>query len=132
MEHGDLTPEDFEADIRTMITELIGGYAPVEGSDVLFQDSKAVVGKCPRCGFPVIERDKGFFCQNRSCNFALWKDDRFFEKKGKRLTSAIAGSLLNEGKALLKGCFSESKGKKYDATVMLEDDGERTGFRLLL
>ncbi len=74
---------------------------------MLFQDSSTVVGKCPRCGYPVIEREKGFFCQNRACHFALWKNNRFFESKRKKLTGAVAEALLNDGKALLKGCFSE-------------------------
>lgn len=131
VERGVFSPESFEADIRAMVSDLISGYEPVDGSDVLFQDSRTVVGKCPRCGFPVIEREKGFFCQNRECSFALWKNNRFFENKRKKLNSSVAEALLNEGKALLKGCFSESKGKSYDATVLLEDDGERTSFRLV-
>ena len=130
VERGDLSPEDFEADNRTMIVELIGSYVPVEGSAVLFQDSRAVIGKCPRCGYPVIERDKGFFCQNRSCSFALWKNNRFFSAKRKELNSEVASALLNDGRAELKGCYSETKKKSYDATVLLEDDGERPSFRI--
>ena len=131
VERGELSAENFEADIQSMVGDLIDNYTPVDGSEVLFQDSQAVVGKCPRCGFPVIEREKGFFCQNRECSFALWKNNRFFESKRKKLNSAVVEELLNEGKALLKGCFSENKGKSYDATVLLEDDGERTSFRLV-
>ena len=131
VERGDLSPEDFEADIRTMIAELIGGYIPVEGSAVLFQDSRAIIGKCPRCGYPVIERGKGFFCQNRSCSFALWKSNRFFESKRKELDSEVASALLNDGSVLLTNCFSERTGKNYNATVILEDDGERPSFRMV-
>ena len=114
-----------------MIAELIGGYVPVEGSAVLFQDSRAIIGKCPRCGYPVIERDKGFFCQNRSCSFALWKSNRFFESKRKELDSEVASALLNDGSVLLTDCFSERTGKNYNATVILEDDGERPSFRMV-
>ena len=131
IERGELPPASFDGDIAAMVSELIGSYEPVEGADVLFQDSKTVVGKCPRCGYPVIEREKGFFCQNRSCSFALWKENRFFENKRKTLDSAVAAALLNEGRARLKGCYSEKKGKSYDATVLLEDDGERPSFRLV-
>ena len=131
IEHGELTPDSFDGDIADMVRELIGSYEPAEGSDVLFRDSRTVVGKCPRCGYPVIEREKGFFCQNRDCRFALWKSNRFFESKHKALNSEVASALLKEGKALLKGCFSEKKGKSYDATVMMEDDGERVGFRMV-
>ena len=129
IERGTLTPESFDTDIEQLVRELIDSYTPVSGSEVLFQDSKAVVGKCPRCGFPVVEREKGFFCQNRTCHFALWKKDRFFEKKRKTLDSEVAAALLNEGRVLLTGCFSERTGKSYDATVVLDDDGERSSFR---
>jgi hypothetical protein len=106
-------------------------YSAVDGSEVLFQDSRAVIGKCPRCGFPVVEREKGFFCQNRGCSFALWKNNRFFTAKRKELDSEVASALLNDGRAELKGCYSENKKKSYDATVLLEDDGERPSFRMV-
>ena len=130
VERGDLAPESFDADIASMVKELVGTYSAVDGSEVLFQDSRAVIGKCPRCGFPVVEREKGFFCQNRGCSFALWKNNRFFSAKRKELNSEVASALLNDGRAELKGCYSETKKKSYDATVLLEDDGERPSFRI--
>ena len=131
IEHGEISPEDFDADISAMVRELINTYKPVDGSDVLFQDSHAVIGKCPRCGHPVAEKEKGFFCENRDCRFILWKENKFFSSKRKKITSGVAAALLNDGKAQLKNCWSEKKGKTYDATVILEDDGERTGFKLV-
>ena len=114
-----------------MVKELIATYTPAQGSAVLFQDSRAIIGKCPRCGYPVIERDKGFFCQNRSCSFALWKNNKFFESKRKKLDSEVASALLNDGRAMLTDCFSERTGKSYNAAVILEDDGERPSFRIV-
>ena len=131
VEQGSLSPVQFEAEIAAFISDLIQDYKPDEGSDLLFSDSKAVIGKCPRCGFPVVEREKGFFCENRDCRFALWKDNKYFTAKRKKITCELAEALLNEGKAFLKSCYSEKTGKSYDATVLLEDDGERTSFRLV-
>ncbi len=131
IEHGEQSPESFDKDITSMVKELIATYTPAQGSAVLFQDSHAVVGKCPRCGYPVIEREKGFFCQNRSCSFALWKNNRFFESKRKVLDSEVASALLNDGRAMLTDCFSEKTGKSYNAAVILEDDGERPSFRMV-
>ena len=131
VERGEISPEDFEAEIREMLSQLVRDYTPVAGADVLFGTGGTAVGKCPRCGRPVVERSKGFFCENRDCRFVLWKDSRFFTAKHKRLTAAIAGALLEDGRALLKDCFSEKTGKSYTATVLLEDDGERTGFKLV-
>ena len=131
IEHGELLPESFDADIAEMVRELIGTYSPVDSYEVLFRDSRAIVGKCPRCGYPVIERKKGFFCQNRGCRFALWKDSRFFESKRKELDTEVAAALLNDGSVLLTDCYSEKTGKSYNATVFLEDDGEHALFRMV-
>ena len=130
VERGELSPEDFDADVESMISDLVHSYTPVNGSEVLFSEKGAAVGKCPRCGFPVEEREKGFFCRNPSCSFNLWKENSFFTRKQKSITSAVAEALLNDGKVFLKDCYSEKKGKTYDATILLDDDGERTSFRV--
>lgn len=131
IEQGQLTPSQFESGIGAFLSALIQEYMPDEGSDLLFSDSKTIIGKCPRCGFPVVERAKGFFCENRECHFALWKENKYFSAKRKKMTADLAEVLLNDGKAPLKGCYSEKTGKSYDATVLMEDDGERTSFRLV-
>ena len=73
---------------------------------------------------------RSFFCENRDCGFALWKNSRFFAAKKKKLTREIAAALLNGGRVKLTGCASEKTGKTYDAVVTLEDDGVKTAYRL--
>ena len=77
------------------------------------------------------ESPKGFFCENRACSFVLWKNSRFFTAKKKVLTKSLAAALLKNGRAPLKGCYSEKTGKTYDASVLLEDDGQRTGYKMV-
>ena len=96
-----------------MTKSLINTYKPIKGSDVLFPSTQEVIGKCPRCGNDVTENKKGFCCLNKTCGFALWKDNKFFTAKKKKLTKAIAIELLKNGKANLKGCYSEKTGKTY-------------------
>ena len=103
----------------------------IDGSQVLFPSARETVGRCPRCGGAVTERKQGFFCENAECRFALWKNSKFFTVKKKNLTRAVASALLKDGKAKLAGCYSEKTGKTYDATVLLEDTGEKTNFKLL-
>ncbi len=131
VERGELSPEDFMAGIAAMVDELVKTYRPVPGAEVLFPSGKEAVGPCPRCGGAVIESKKGFFCENREYRFVLWKDSKFFTAKKKALTKAAATALLNKGRVRLTGCFSEKTGKTYDATVVLEDDGERTNYKLV-
>ena len=48
-----------------------------------------IIGVCPNCGKPVVEREKGWFCENRECRFVLWKDNAFFKRLGKRLDGSM-------------------------------------------
>ena len=76
------------------------------------------------------EIKRGFFCENKECSFVLWKENRFFAAKKKELTKSVAADLLQKGSARLKGCYSSKTGTTYDATVVLEDDGKHTNFKL--
>ena len=131
IEGGQLAPDSFMDGIAAMLSELIQTYRPIPGAEVLFPTGRDAVGKCPRCGADVSETPKGFFCENRSCTFALWKNSKFFSAKKKALTKALAAELLKSGRAPLKGCWSEKTGKTYDAVVVLEDDGQRVGYKLV-
>ncbi len=130
VERGELSPEEFMESIAAMVKGLVSTYQPVPGAAVLFPSDREAIGPCPRCGEDVVENKKGFFCENRECRFALWKDSKFFSAKRKKLTKAIAAALLNQGQVKLTGCYSEKTGKTYNATVVLEDNREKTNFRL--
>ena len=131
IERGEIAPDSFMDGIAAMLNELVQTYKPIPGVEVLFPSGREVVGKCPRCGAEVTESQKGFFCENRSCAFVLWKNSRFFAAKKKALTKSLAAALLKNGRAPLKGCYSEKTGKTYDASVLLEDDGQRAGYKLV-
>ena len=82
-------------------------------------------GKCPACGSGVEDKAKAFFCSNRVCKFALWKNNRYFESIGKSMTAAVAQELLGSGNVKLKGCKSKKTGNTFDATVYMgvSEDG---------
>ncbi|MCC8091059.1 MAG: DNA topoisomerase 3 [Oscillospiraceae bacterium] len=130
VERGELSPEDFMDDITEMVRELVQTYAPVKGAEVLFPSGREVVGKCPRCGGDVTESKKGFFCEANDCRFGLWKDNKFLTVKRISLTKDLAATLLKERRAALTGLYSERTGKTYDATVVLEDTGEKVRYAL--
>ena len=130
IERGELTPEDFMAGISAMLKELVGTYRMIKGTEYLFTPPREVVGKCPRCGGDVAELQKGFFCQNEGCKFAIWKNNKWWAAKKKQPTKAVVTALLKDGRARITGCYSEKTGKTYDATVVLEDDGQYANFKL--
>ena len=131
VERGEVKPSAFMDGICNMLRDLVGTYKVIDGSQVLFPSDRETVGKCPRCGGAVTERKQGFFCENAGCRFALWKNSKFFTAKKKNLTKSVAASLLKDGRVKLTGCYSEKTGKTYDATVVMEDTGEKTNFKLV-
>lgn len=123
---GAAAPDAFMRDIESMAKGLcINFYKADEDKKALFKQEKEVIGKCPRCGKPVYEGKKNFYCSSRECQFTMWKNDRFFENRKKQLTKPIAAALLANGKAKVKGMYSEKTGKTFDATVLLADTGEK-------
>ena len=116
--------------ITAMLRELIQTYRPIPGAAVLFPSEFEIVGKCPRCGRNVVEKKQGFFCEDRDCGFALWKNSKFFSAKRKQLTKTVAAALLKDGRVQLSGCYSERSGKTYDAIVVMNDDGQQVNFSL--
>ena len=128
IERGEMEPSEFMTEINTMITELVKNTEMKKGANALMKNK--IIGICPNCGKPVVEREKGWFCENRECRFVLWKDNAFFKRLGKRLDAHVADKLLRDGRVRLKDCKS-AKGKTYNATVLLgtEPDG-RSKFSL--
>ena len=121
---GSADPDEFMAEIEAQVRQLVKTYSCISADKQnLFQSERLIIGKCPRCGENVYEGKKNFYCGNRGCQFVMWKNDRFFEQRKKVFTPKIAAALLKNGKAKVKGLYSEKTGKTYDATVLLEDTG---------
>ena len=75
-----------------MLKELVETYQVIKGTEYLFSPPREVVGKCPRCGGEVAEMQKGFFCQDKSCNFAIWKNNKWWAMKKKQPTKHCGGT----------------------------------------
>ena len=118
--------EKFMEEIEEMIKHLIETYEIISDAEVLMHPSYAPIGKCPHCGGDIVEKSKGFFCSNKECKFALWKDNRYFDAIGKKMNRQIAEQLLRGGRANLKKCKSQRSGKTFDATLLLTTDDQGT------
>ena len=116
---------DFMAGIEAMARELVTSNTAADKSKVNFtdKDGKPPVGKCPRCGSPVREGKKNYYCSNRECAFTMWKNDRFFEERKVAFSPKIAAALLKSGRANVKGLYSPKTGKTYDGAIVLADTG---------
>ena len=130
VERGELTADSFMDGIFSLTQELVEqNHAADPAYASLFAKNGSAehkaIGLCPRCGNSVYERKKGFFCEDPSCSFALWKDNHFFSTKKKSITKTVAAALLKEGRVFISGLYSEKTGKTYDAVVIMEDTGDK-------
>ena len=119
VERSEMEPEAFMTEINDMISSLVNTTEAVKGANALMKNK--VIGVCPNCGNSVVEREKGWFCENRECRFVLWKDNAFFKRLGKRMDAYVADKLLRDGRVRLKDCKS-AKGKTYNASVLLSTE----------
>ena len=86
------------------------------------------IGKCPVCGNPVIEGEKGFGCTNwkNGCKYTIWKNDKFIEAMGKKVTKEMVELLLKNGKVGFRNLKSK-KGTLFSAYLRYEKD-DKTGY----
>jgi DNA topoisomerase-3 len=131
IEKGELTADDFMLSIGKFVEDTVKTNATASDEHkALFpftvQRGEAV-GKCPRCSESVTETPKAYSCENfrnKTCEFVLWKSNKFFEAKKKTLTKKAAKALLKDGRVFMSGLFSEKTEKTYDATIVLKDEGK--------
>ena len=123
---GNADPDEFMEGIAELTRELVKQYSHItEDGKKLFAPEKETIGTCPRCGSPVYEGKKNFYCSNRACRFVGGKNDRFFASRKAVFSKRIVAALLKDGKAKVKGLYSERTGKTYDGTVLLCDTGDQ-------
>ena len=131
IEHGAAHSDLFMQDIKAMVSSLTENTRPAPGSEEFFPPQHPQIGVCPQCGGAVTERPKGFFCENRTCRFGLWKDNKFFSTKGRSLTAEMVSALLTNGSVHLTGLKSARTGKIFDALIIMEmDENSNPRFRL--
>lgn len=91
-------------------------------------EGKEIIGKCPICGNPVIEGEKGFGCTNwkNGCKYTIWKDDKYIASFGKTVSKEMVKLLLQNGKVGFRNLKSK-KGNTFSAYFRYEKN-EKTGY----
>ncbi|NCC45054.1 MAG: DNA topoisomerase III, partial [Clostridia bacterium] len=116
--------EQFMHGIERMIKDLVATYhAVADEKQTQFPiGEKHSLGTCPRCDSPVYEGKKNYYCSNRECKFALWKNDKFLESLGKKMDTGTVKKFLKSGRVTFKNLVSKKTGKSYQADIVLDDD----------
>lgn len=95
---------------------------------------REIIGVCPKFKKNIYESEKSFYCEgykdNPKCNFTLWKNSKFFEDKGKKLTKATAKALLKDNKAKVNGLKKKDGSGTYTAIISMEVGEKYTNFKM--
>ncbi len=128
---GETPPESFMEGIEQMVSDLVSTYHEVdEEHKAMFSSDREVIGKCPKCGGNIYESKVNFYCENRECNFSLFKNNKYFASMRKEITKSVAEGLLKNGRAKVTGLYSEKKDKTFSAIIVLDATGKYPQFSM--
>ena len=130
MEKGKISDEQFMRGIQNMITMMLNGCDSIPDEEKRRFQSYESIGTCPVCGSLVYEGKKNFYCSNRECHFALWKENRYLEKMQKKIDKRMAAELLKNGRVFVKDLYSVKKNMYFDADLLIDVSAERINFSL--
>ena len=131
MEKGQITDTQFMGEITSLVSKILEVCREIpEEERRRFQTEREVIGKCPVCGCDVFEGKQNFYCSNRQCDFALWKENRFLGSMGKNLDKKMARELLDKACTHVKGLYSKKKDMKFDADLLLTLEDGKPRFHL--
>ena len=131
MEKGQITDTQFMGEITSLVRKILEVCREIpEEERRRFQTAREVIGKCPVCGCDVFEGKQNFYCSNRQCDFALWKENRFLGSMEKNLDKKMARELLDKACTHVKGLYSKKKDMKFDADLLLTLEDGKLRFHL--
>lgn len=123
MEKGQLDSGDFMKGITGLIDRMLAECRLISAEEQNRFHTREQIGLCPVCGKPVYEGKKNFYCSNRECSFALWKENRYLASMRKSLDKKMAVELLSKGRIYVKDFYSQKTGRTFAADLILETDG---------
>ena len=131
MEKGQITDTQFMGEITSLVSKILEVCREIpEEERRRFQTEREVIGKCPVCGCDVFEGKQNFYCSNRQCDFALWKENRFLGSMEKNLDKKMARELLDKACTHVKGLYSKKKDMTFDADLLLTLEDGKPRFHL--
>lgn len=130
VEKGEISSEAFMQGITGLLSMLLNDCDLIPESELQRFSAKESIGNCPLCGGPVYEGKKNFYCIDRTCNFALWKENRYLSGMKKKLDKKMAADLLKRGRTHVKDFYSAKTDSTFEADLLMAMDGSKVQFSL--
>ncbi|WP_099950132.1 DNA topoisomerase 3 [Ezakiella peruensis] len=123
--NGRLSEREFMEEIEDLINKILSNQ-----EEVKFKMEEKVIGKCTRCKEGnIVLRGKSYVCDN-DCGWKIYKDNIWWNNKGKKLTDEILKEILEKGEVRIEGFKSAKTGSHYPANISLEDTGQYINFKM--
>ena len=130
MERGETKPADFMQGIGGLLERMLADLRQIPTVQELPIYNKVSIGNCPVCGKPVCEGKLNFYCSDRDCKFALWKESKYLSGMKKTLTKKMATDLLKKGRTYAKDFYSAKKDKTFAADLVMAIENGRAQYSL--
>lgn len=128
VEQGELSKASFETDMINYV-KTITKEMQTSKMNSYTKPAAEPICKCPKCGSDIIENSKAFSCSNKECGCVLFKEDKYFNSLGKKMTKTAAKALFEKGYVLAKNLKSK-KGTTYDAFIYVKFDGKYPSYTM--
>lgn len=122
--NGEMTLEDCLNNAKKELIEICNSSNSVKIDKIENKkEEKEIIGTCPRCSKNVYEGKSNFYCEgfrdNPKCEFTIWKEDKFFKDKGKKVTKTMAKAFLKGNSVKVKGLKKKDGDGSYDALISM-------------
>lgn len=106
------------------LNEIINKSQEIEVEKIqIKKEEREVIGKCLRCNSNVYEGDKNFYCEgfknDPKCDFVIFKEDKFFKSKGKKITKTMAKTFLKGKQVKVKDLKKKDGSGTYSANITM-------------
>ena len=130
MEQGETKPANFMQGINGLLDKMLADLRQIPTVQESTTYNKVSIGDCPVCGKTVCEGRQNFYCSDRDCKFALWKESKYLSGMKKTLTKKMATDLLKKGRTHVKDFYSAKKDKTFAADLVMAIENGRAQYSL--
>lgn len=130
MEKGEVNSEQFMEGIQNLLTMMLNGCDMISEEERQRFRSSDSIGTCPVCGSLMFEGKRNFYCSNKDCHFALWKESHYLDSMRKTISKEEAAGLLKNGRVRCKDLYSGKKQKTFEADLILQIKDGKANYSL--